>query len=108
VVEVSGGSVTGGNMAPTVPMGAVNVSSDHAGYGVTNVTISDLTIIDTPPSAQSSIAVEASNGGVLNNVAFRDIRIRQGTGLPAISSANAPAGSNTVSGITMNGRAISP
>ena len=106
-VQISGGSVTGGNVAPTVPMGAVNVSSDHAGYGVTNVTISDLTIVDTPPSAQSNIAVGATNGGALNNVAFQNIRIRQGTDLPAISS-NVPAGSYTASGITMNGRAIAP
>jgi len=106
-VQISGGSVTGGNVAPTVPMGAVNVSSDHAGYGVTNVTISDLTIVDTPPSAQSNIAVGATNGGALNNVAFQNIRIRQGTDLPAISS-NVPAGTYTASGITMNGRAIAP
>jgi hypothetical protein len=100
--------VTAGNTAETVPMGAVNVSSDHAGYGVTNATVSNLTIIDTPPSAQSNITVEATNGGALSNVAFQNIRIQQGTGLPAISSSNAPAGSYTVSGITMNGRAISP
>jgi Right handed beta helix region len=106
-VEVSGGSVTGANLAPTVPMGAVRVSSDHAGYSVTNVTISNLTIIDTPPSAQSNIAVETTNGGVLSNVAFQNIRIQQGTDLPAISS-NVPAGSYTASGITMNGRAITP
>jgi hypothetical protein len=102
-VEVSGGSVIRGNTSPTVPMGAVGVSSDHAGYGVTNVTISDLAIIDTPPSAQSNIAVEATNGGALSNVALQNIRIKQGTDLPAISS-NAPAGSYTISGITMNGR----
>jgi hypothetical protein len=107
-VEVSGGSVTGGNVAPTVPMGAVNVSSDHGGYSVTNATISNLTIIDTPPSAQSNIAVETTNGGALSNVAFQNIRIQQGTDLPAISSSNVPAGGYTVSGITMNGRAITP
>jgi hypothetical protein len=106
-VEVSGGSVTGGNMAPTVPMGAVAVSSEHAGYGVTNATISNITIIDTPPSAQSNIAVESTNGGALNNVVFQNIRIQQGTDLPAISS-NMPAGSYTASDITMNGRAITP
>jgi hypothetical protein len=106
-VEISGGSVTRGNMAPTVPMGAVNVSSDHAGYSVTNATISNLSIIDTPPSAPSNIAVETTNGGALSNVAFQNIRIQQGTDLPAISS-NAPAGSYTASGITMNGRAITP
>jgi Right handed beta helix region len=107
-VEVSGGSVTAGNVAPTVPMGAVNVSSDHAGYGVTNATVSNLTIIDTPPSAQSNIAVETANGGALSNVAFQNIQIQQGTGLPAISSSNVPAGSYTVSGMTVNGQAISP
>jgi Right handed beta helix region len=106
-VEVSGGSVTGGNLAPTVPMGAVNVTSDHAGYSVTNATISNLTIIDTPPSAQSNIAVEANNGGALSNVTFQNIRIQQGTDLPAISS-NVPPGSYTASGITVNGRAINP
>lgn len=106
-VEVSGGSVTGGNVAPTVPMGAVAVSSDHAGYSVTNATISNITIIDTPPSAQSNIAVETTNGGALSNVAFQNIRIQQGTDLPAISS-NVPDGSYTASGITMNGRAITP
>lgn len=100
--------MTGGNVAPTVPMGAVNVSSDHGGYSVTNATISNLTIIDTPPSAQSNIAVETTNGGALSNVAFQNIRIQQGTDLPAISSSNVPAGSYTVSGITMNGRAITP
>jgi hypothetical protein len=102
-VQVSGGSVTGGNISPTAPMGAVAVGNDHAGYSVTNVTISDLTIIDTPPSAQSNIAVETTNGGALSNVAFQNIRIRQGTDLPAISS-NVPAGSYTASDITMNGR----
>lgn len=105
-VEVSGGSVTGANMAASMPMGAVRVSSDHAGYSVTNVTISNLTIIDTPPSAQSNIAVDTTNGGVLSNVAFQNIGIQQGTDLPAISS-NVP-GSYTASGITMDGRAITP
>jgi Right handed beta helix region len=105
-VQVSGGSVTGGNMAPTVPMGAVVVSSDHAGYSVTNATISNLTIIDTPPSAPSNIAVETTNGGALSNVAFENIRIQQGTGLPAISS-NVPAGGYTATGVTVNGQTIS-
>ena len=104
-VEVSGGSVTGGNLSPSVPMGAVAVSSDHAGYSVTNATISDLTIIDTPPSAQTNIAVETTNGGALSNVAFQNIRIRQGTELPAISS-NVPPGSYTATGVTVNGQTI--
>jgi hypothetical protein len=86
-------------------MGAVAVSSDHAGYSVTNATISDLTIIDTPPSAQSNIAVETTNGGALSNVAFQNIRIRQGTELPAISS-NVPPGSYTATGVTVNGQTI--
>jgi Right handed beta helix region len=106
-VEVSGGSVTGGNVAPSVVMGAVAVSSDHGGYGVTNVTISDLTIIDTPPSAKSNIAIMGTNGGALSSIGLQNIRIQQGTDLPAISS-NAPTGSYTASGITMNGQIIAP
>jgi hypothetical protein len=102
-VEVSGGSVTGSNVTASAPMGAVAVSSEHAGYSVTNATISNLTIIDTPPSAQSDIAIEASNGGTLENVAFRNIHIQRGTDLPAIS-ANVPSESYTASGITINGR----
>jgi hypothetical protein len=83
------------------------VSSDHAGYSVTNVTVSNLTIIDTPPSAPSSIVVETTDGGALSNVAFQNIRIQQSTDLPAISS-NVPAGNYTASGITMNGQAVTP
>jgi hypothetical protein len=85
-------------------MGAVTVGNDHAGYSVANVTISDLTIIDTPPTAQSDIAVETTNGGALSNVTFQNIRIRQGTDLPPAISANVPASSYTASDITMNGR----
>jgi Right handed beta helix region len=103
-VEVSGGSVTGANVTPSVVMGAVEVSSDHGGYGVTNATISSLTITDTSPSAQRNIAIDVSNGGTLDNVALRNIRIQQSTDLPAIYS-NAP-GSYTASGITLNGRTI--
>lgn len=104
-VEVTGGSVTAGNAAPSVPMGAVVVSSEHAGYGVTNATISNLAIIDTPPSAQSNITVDATNGGALSNVAFHNIRIQQGTVLPAISS-NVPPGSYTATDVTVNGQTI--
>jgi hypothetical protein len=102
-VEVSGGSVTAGNVTPSVVMGAVAVSSDHAGYSVTNATISNLTIIDTPPSAKSNVAIETSDGGALSNVALQNIHIQQGTDLPAISS-NVLPGSYTASEITTNGR----
>ncbi len=114
-VEISGGTVTGANLTPSVVMGepergylahaAVAVYSEHAGYGVTNATISNLTIVDTPTSAQSNIAVTVKDGGTLGNVAFRNIQIQQQTDLPAIYS-NAPPGSYTVSGLTMNGMQI--
>jgi hypothetical protein len=95
--------VTAGNVTPSVVMGAVAVSSDHAGYSVTNATISNLTIIDTPPSAKSNVAIETSDGGALSNVALQNIHIQQGTDLPAISS-NVLPGSYTASEITTNGR----
>lgn len=106
-VEVTGGSVTGANMTPSVgePGAAVVVYSEHTGYGVTNATVSNLIIADTPPSAQSNIAVAANNGGTLGNIAFRNIQMEQQTDLPVIYS-NAPRDSYTVSGFTMNGTPI--
>jgi hypothetical protein len=106
-VEVTGGSVTGANMTPSVdePDAAVAVYSQNRGESVTNATVSDLTIADTPPSAQSNIAVAANNGGILGNIAFRNIQIQQQTDRPAVSS-NAPRDSYITSGFTMNGTPI--
>ena len=86
-------------------MGAVAVFSEHGGYSVTNATVSNLTISDTPPSAQRNIAVAVKDGGAVGNIAFRNIQIQQQTDLPAIYS-NAPRDSYTVSGLTMNGTPI--
>jgi hypothetical protein len=86
-------------------MGAVEVHSEHEGYSVTNATVSDLTIADTPPSAQRNVAVTVNDGGTIGNIAFRNIQIQQQTDLPAIYS-NAPRDSYTASGFMMNGTAI--
>ena len=114
-VQVDGGSVTGANVTPSAVMGepersylahaAVAVYSENEGENVTNVSVSNLTIADTPPSAQSNIAVGVNRGGTLGNVALRNIQIRQQTDLPAIYS-NAPHDTYTVSDSTMNGAPI--
>lgn len=111
-VTVNGGSVSGANVTPSDLLGepernyiahaAVAVYSEHGGYGVTNVAVSNLTIADTSPAAESSISVGVNNGGALANVTFRDIQIVQQTTVPALRS-NAPDGSYSVSGLTMNG-----
>jgi hypothetical protein len=104
-VEVLGGTVSQANVYPGLPMGAVEVSSEQGGSNISHVTISNLTVVDTPQSAQRNLAVEVSNGGTLDNIAFRNIQIQQQTDLPAFAS-NAPRDSYTASGVTMNGQAI--
>ena len=104
-VDVSGGTVTGANVNPGVIMGAVAVYGEHPGYLTSNVTVSNLTILDTSPSAQRNIAVWVKDGGAVNQIALRNIQIQQRTELPAVFS-NAPRESYTVSGLTMNGAPI--
>ncbi|MBV9090029.1 MAG: right-handed parallel beta-helix repeat-containing protein [Mycobacteriaceae bacterium] len=104
-VEVTGGTVTGANMTPGFPMGAVTVSSDYAGHGVANAVISDLTITDTAPTANGNVTLEATNGGFLNKVVLRNIHIQQRSDLPAVH-AEAPGHSFALSGFTMNGNMI--
>ncbi|UUO01677.1 right-handed parallel beta-helix repeat-containing protein [Mycolicibacterium novocastrense] len=101
-VNVSGGSITGANVNPASAMGAVAVFAEHPGFSAGNITVSDLTITATPSSARQNITVLA-NGGSVDNVVFRDIRIRQDGELSAIYS-NAPPGSYTATGVTVNGK----
>jgi hypothetical protein len=103
-VDVSGGSVTDANTVPNYHLGAVEIYSEHAGFSVTNVTMSDLSIVDTPASAQRNITVESNSGGTLGDIAFQNIQIQQQQpALPAIYS-NAERGAYTASGIMVDGQ----
>lgn len=101
-VQVVGGTVNGANVNPDVVMGAVAVYGEHAGYTTSDVTISNLTINNTPDSAQRNIAVWIKDGGVVDRIALRNIAVNQQSQLPVVFS-NAPRQSYTTSGLTLNG-----
>jgi parallel beta-helix repeat protein len=104
-VEVIGGSVTGAGWTPQLAMGALAVYGEHGGYSTTNVTIANLVVAETNPEAQRNIRVSTRDGGVVNNIAFRNISIEQNTDLPALYS-NVPPGSFTLADVTLNGAPV--
>lgn len=99
-VTVEGGTVTGANNVGA--MGALAVYGAYAGVVTSNVTLSNLTIVNTPESAQRDIAVWVENGGAVSNIALRNIAVRQQSQLPVLF-ANAPRDTYSLSGITLNG-----
>jgi Right handed beta helix region len=100
-VTVNGGAINGANYT-AFPMGAVAVYSGTPGQTVADVTISGLTISNTPAAAQHNIGV-ATAGGTLSNINFRDIAIQQSGDLPVLYALDAPRDSYTATGITLDG-----
>jgi hypothetical protein len=101
-VNVDGGTVTATNTAPGEATGAVVAYGEHAGVVTGNVNFSDLTIVNTSEPAQSNIAVVVADGGAVSNIVFRNIAVQQQSQKPVLF-ANAPLGTYTLSGITLNG-----
>jgi Right handed beta helix region len=101
-VVVAGGSVNNANVTAGSVMGAVAIYGEHPGYATTDVTVSDLTITNTPPSAERNIAVWIKDGGEVNRITLHNIGIRQQTDVPVIYS-DAPRATYTTTGITLNG-----
>jgi hypothetical protein len=101
-VRISGGTVTEANVSPDTPMGAIAVYGKYAGNPTSNVNIANLTVSDTPASAQQVIALIVEGGGAVDNIALNNIAVRQQGGLPVFYS-NAPRESYTTSGLTLNG-----
>jgi hypothetical protein len=99
---VAGGTVTGANNTPGNAMGALAIYGENPGMVTSNVTVSDLTIVNTPESAQRIIAVAVNNGGAVSNIALRNIAIEQQSQLPVLFT-NVPRETYTLSGITLNG-----
>ncbi|MFS0897876.1 right-handed parallel beta-helix repeat-containing protein [Mycolicibacterium litorale] len=102
-IHVAGGTVTGANTDPAVVHGAVLVYSGHAGHSVRDVSISDLTIAGTPPSAQRNVGVLAGPGSVdgidLDRITLQSSDIR-------LLMVDAPAGSVQISDFTVDGRPV--
>jgi hypothetical protein len=104
-VDVTGGTVTGANTNPQVVHGAVLVYSGNANSGLSDVTISGLTISNTPTTAQRNVGI-ILDSGTLSRIAFNNIALQNTTLPPFIKSAKVPAGSYTTSGWTLNGQPI--
>jgi len=101
-VIVAGGSVNNANVTPGNVMGAVAIYGEYPGFATTDVTLSDLTITNTPPNAERNIAVWVKDGGEVNRITLRNIAVRQQTNVPVIYS-DAPRETYTTTGITLNG-----
>lgn len=104
-VQIQGGTVTGANYSPIPAMGAIAVYGEHPGFNTSNVTISDVDVIDTAPEAQRNIRVSVRDGGAVANIALRNVRIRQQGDLPALFT-NAPPGAFSLADVTLNGNPV--
>ena len=98
-----GGTVTAANTTPGAAMGALVAYGQSPEAVTSNVTFSDLTVVNTSESAQSNIAVVTVDGGAVSNIMFRNIAIQQHSEKPVLF-ANAPRETYTLSGITLNGK----
>jgi hypothetical protein len=101
-VTVNGGTLTNTNSGG-LPLGAVAVVAQNPGTTVSNVTVENLSIVNTPPSSYTNVGLY-TQGGTLSNIAFRNIAIRQPIPtLPLPFYTNAPTGTYTATGFTVNG-----
>jgi hypothetical protein len=100
-VTVNGGTISGANYTP-IPLGAVTVYSAAPGQSISDVTISGLTISNTPAAAHHNIGIGTA-GGAISNINFRDIAIQQSGDLPVLFALDAPRDTYTTTGITLNG-----
>ncbi|MGE2713318.1 right-handed parallel beta-helix repeat-containing protein [Mycolicibacterium litorale] len=102
-IRVAGGTVTGANTDPEVVHGAVLVYSGNAGHAVSDVSVSDLTIAATPPTAQRNVGVLARPGTV-DAIRFARIRLQDTDIRPLV--VEAPAASVEASDFTVNGKPV--
>lgn len=102
-VDISGGAVTNANVDSGIIQGAILVFAGNPGQDVSDVSVSNVVISGTAPSAQRNVGILSDGGGV-RNITFRGIQL-QGTSLPPLW-ANVPHGSYSTSGFTLDGRAI--
>ncbi len=104
-VDVTGGTVDGANTSTEVIHGAVLVYSGNSKQSVRDVTISGLTIANTPTTATRNVGILVE-GGAVSGISLTDISL-QNTRLTPLVKYKVPAGSYTASGWTLDGRPIS-
>jgi hypothetical protein len=101
-VTVNGGTLTNTNSGG-LPLGAVAVVAQNPDTTVSNVTIENLNIVNTPPSSYTNVGLY-TQGGTLSDITFRNIAIWQPYPTsPVPFYTNAPAGTYIATGFTVNG-----
>lgn len=106
-VDVTGGTVTGANNNTQIVHGALLVYNGNGNSSINNVTLSGLTVANTPAAAQRNVGVIIDSGSV-SKIAFNNIALQNTTVTPLYKSPNVPAGSVTTPGWTLNGNPINP
>lgn len=104
-VDVTGGTVTNANNNTAIVHGALLVYNGNGNYSINNVTLSGLTVANTPAAAQRNAGVIIDSGSV-SKIAYNNIALQNTTVSPLYKSPNVPAGSVTTSGWTLNGAPI--
>jgi hypothetical protein len=101
-VTVNGGTLTNTNSGG-LPLGAVAVVAQNPNTTVSNVTVENLNIVNTPPSSYTNVGLY-TQGGTLSHIVFRNIAIWQPIPtVPLPFYTNAPAGTYSATGFMVNG-----
>lgn len=106
-VEISDGSINGANWNPDIGQGSILVYTGNPGRHVGDVTIANVTVSATTPSANRNVGiVDETDGGAaaMNGISFPGIHLRN-TSLPPFYT-NVDAGSYSISNWTLDGNPI--
>jgi YVTN family beta-propeller protein/VCBS repeat-containing protein len=104
-VRISGGTVTNANTNPATVHGAILLYAGNAGTRLDDVTITDLTIRNTPVTAGRIFGMITENAGTFSNIVFSNLTLQQASPLAAWY-ANAPASSYRLISILLNGAPV--
>lgn len=104
-VQILGGTVTGANYSPIPAMGAIAIYGEHPGFATTDVTLSNLSVVDTRPEAQRNIRISVKDGGVVGGITLNDVHIQQQGDLPA-TYTNVPPDAFRFNDVTLNGQPV--
>jgi hypothetical protein len=100
-VSISNGSITNADQNPTIVQGAVLVVADAANTSINDVSIANIAIVGTAPTAEKNVAVTASAGSV-SGVTLSGIAL-DSANLPPFFS-NVPTSSYAISNWTTGGQ----
>lgn len=104
-VRINGGTVTNANTNPATVHGAILLYAGNAGTRLDDVTVTNLTVRNTPVTAGRIFGMITENGGAFSNIVFSNLTLQQAGPLPAWY-ANAPASAYRLISIVLNGAPV--